>query len=212
MATYNGTAAGETLSGTEGDDTIEGLGGNDLLYGLDGNDILRGGDGIDNISGGDGDDRLEGGDGIDYLYDDFGNDVVDGGEGDDHISNTGGAGDDLLIGGSGADLLSGGTGGDLFRFFDGDSGTGTQADRITDFVNWVDKIDLRDVDADTGIVGNQAFSWIGTTAFSGTAGELRYFFDGTDTWLQADYTGDGVSDFEIAFTGSLSLFATDFYL
>ncbi len=148
-----------------------------------------------------GDDVLNGLGGADDLYGEAGNDVLDGG-----------AGDDLLIGGSGADVLAGGTGGDLFRFFDGDSGTGAAADRITDFVNTVDKIDLRGVDADSGLVGDQAFSFIGTSAFSGTAGELRYAFDGTDTWLQGDITGDGIPDFEIVFTGSFTLFPTDFYL
>ncbi|HYW17466.1 MAG TPA: calcium-binding protein [Allosphingosinicella sp.] len=146
----------------------------------------------------------------DLLYGLGGSDELQGSAGNDSID--GGAGDDLLIGGSGADLLCGGTGGDLFRFFEGDSGTGAQADRISDYVNWVDKIDLRDVDSDSGVVGDQAFSWIGTAAFSGTAGELRYYFDGTDTWLQGDRSGDGISDFEIVFTGSLSLFTTDFYL
>jgi Ca2+-binding RTX toxin-like protein len=146
----------------------------------------------------------------DVFYGLGGADELQGNGGDDVLD--GGAGDDLLIGGSGADLLTGGAGGDLIRMFDGHSGTGAAADRITDFVNWVDKIDLRDVDSDSGTVGNQAFCWIGTSAFSSTAGELRYHFDGTDTWLQADITGDGVSDFEIVFTGSVTLFATDFYL
>jgi len=147
------------------------------------------------------DDLLSGLGGADDLYGEAGNDVLHGG-----------GGDDLLIGGSGSDVLCGGTEGDLFRFSEGDSGTGAGADRITDYVNWTDKIDLRGVDANSGIAGDQAFSWIGTAAFSGTAGELRYAFDGTDTWLQGDTTGDGVSDFEIVFTGSLTLFTTDFYL
>jgi Ca2+-binding RTX toxin-like protein len=147
------------------------------------------------------DDLLDGLAGADELQGKAGNDVLHGG-----------AGDDLLIGGPGSDVLCGGSGGDLFRFFDGDSGTGAGADGITDFVNVVDKVDLRDIDSNSGVGGDQAFSWIGTAAFSGTAGELRYYFDGTDTWLQGDCTGDGVSDFEIVFTGSLTLSATDFYL
>jgi Ca2+-binding RTX toxin-like protein len=147
------------------------------------------------------DDILDALGGVDELY----------GEGGDDVLN-GGAGDDLLIGGSGADVLTGGANGDLFRFSDGDSGTGAAADTITDYVNWIDKIDLRGVDANNGVVGDQAFSFIGTAAFSATVGELRYAFDGTDTWLQGDTTGDGISDFEIVFTGSLTLFATDFYL
>ncbi len=147
------------------------------------------------------DDCLGGLDGADELQGNAGDDVL-----------MGDGGDDLLIGGAGADILCGGNGGDLFRFSDGDSGTGAAADRITDFYNWIDKIDLRGVDANTGLAGNQAFSFIGTAAFSGTVGELRYAFDGTDTWLQGDFTGDEVADFEIVFTANVSLLVTDFYL
>ena len=148
-----------------------------------------------------GDDILDGLGGADELRGNAGTDVIHGG-----------SGDDLLIGGTGADVLCGGTGGDLFRFFDGDSGTGADADVITDYVNYVDKLDLAGVDANSGVAGDQAFSFIGTAAFSGTAGELRYAFDGTDTWLQGDFTGDGVADFEIVFTGNLVFFNADFYL
>ncbi|MGZ8286081.1 MAG: calcium-binding protein [Allosphingosinicella sp.] len=147
------------------------------------------------------DDLLDGLGGNDELQGHAGNDVLHGG-----------AGDDLLIGGSGADVLSGGTGGDLYRFSEGDSGTGAGADGIADFVNWIDKVDLRGVDANSGVAGDQAFSFIGTAAFSGTAGELRYAFDGTNTWLQGDSTGDGIADFEIVFTGNVTFFATDFYI
>jgi Ca2+-binding RTX toxin-like protein len=153
------------------------------------------------IVGRGGADIIDGLDGADELLGNAGDDVLHGG-----------AGDDLLVGGAGLDVLCGGTGGDLFRFSDGDSGTGTAADGITDFVNVVDKVDLRGIDANSGSVGDQAFCFIGTAAFSGTAGELRYAFDGTDTWLQGDFTGDGVADFEIVFIGNVTLFATDFYL
>ena len=168
-----------------GDPDLNFIGSNvgNILVGKGGNDIL---DGL-GLS--------------DELYGAAGSDVLHGG-----------SGDDLLIGGPGADVLCGGSGGDLFRFFAGDVGIGASADTVTDFVNWVDKNDLRDIDANTGVAGDQAFTFIGTAAFSGTAGELRYTFDGTDTRLQGDWTGDGVADFEIVFTGSLTLFATDFYL
>ncbi|MET1113242.1 MAG: calcium-binding protein [Allosphingosinicella sp.] len=153
------------------------------------------------IAGRGGADIFDGLDGADELLGNAGDDVLHGG-----------GGDDLLIGGAGLDLLCGGAGGDLFRFSDGDSGTGTTADGITDFVNVVDKVDLRGIDANSGSAGDQAFTFIGAAAFSGTAGELRYAFDGTDTWLQGDVTGDGVADVEIVFFGNLTLFATDFYL
>jgi Ca2+-binding RTX toxin-like protein len=153
------------------------------------------------ISGNANDDILDGLGGSDELYGHAGNDVLHGGSGDDQ-----------LIGGSGSDVLCGGSGSDLFQFAPGDTGTGAAADGITDFTNYLDKVDLRSIDANSGVSGDQAFSFIGTAAFSGTAGELRYMFDGTDTWLQGDYTGDGVADFEIVFTGSVPLYGTDFYL
>ena len=153
------------------------------------------------IAGRGGDDIMDGQGGPDELYGEGGSDVLHGG-----------SGDDLLVGGSGADVLCGGTGSDLFQFGQGDTGTGAAADVVTDFVNYMDKIDLRGIDSNSALAGDQAFSFIGTAAFSGTAGELRYMFDGTDTWVQGDWTGDGVADFEIVFTGSVTLWGTDFYL
>jgi hypothetical protein len=47
--------------------------------------------------------------------------------------------------------------------------------------------------------GNQAFSWIGGGAFSGTAGELRTFASGGYAWIEGDTNGDGSADFAIAF-------------
>jgi Ca2+-binding RTX toxin-like protein len=168
-----------------GDPMLDFTGSNvgNILQGRGSEDILKGLGGSDELYG-------EGGD--DMLY--------------------GGSGDDLLVGGAGTDVLCGGGGGDLFRIASGDSGTGANADIIADFVNHIDKIDLRDWDANTGIAGDQAFSFIGTADFSGTAGELRYLFDGPYTWVQADFTGDGLADFELVFTTSVTLLASDFYL
>ncbi|HET9637818.1 MAG TPA: calcium-binding protein [Allosphingosinicella sp.] len=148
--------------------------------------------------------------GDDTLNGAGGGDVLNGGLGDDVLS--GGDGDDILLGGAGADILTGGGGGDGYRFAPGDTGAGSGADRIEDFACSYDKVDLRGIDADSGTAGDQAFSFIGTSAFTATAGQLRYAFDGTDTWLQADCDGDGVADFEIVFTGSLTLVTGDFYL
>jgi Ca2+-binding RTX toxin-like protein len=147
------------------------------------------------------DDILDGQGGADELIGHAGNDVLHGG-----------AGDDLLLGGAGADVLTGGSEGDMFRFLPGDTGTGPAADRITDFAIIVDQIDLSAIDANTGLAGDQAFTFIGTAAFSGTAGELRYAFDGIDTWLQADVDGDALADLEIVFTDDVYLIASDFYL
>lgn len=160
------------------------------------------GNNLDNILIGEGhDDSLNGLGGADELRGDAGSDLLDGG-----------AGDDILLGEAGADILTGGLGGDVFRFFLGDTGLGADADRIADFEWAYDSVDLRGIDADPGTAGDQAFSFIGTSAFSSVAGQVRYAFDGTDTWIQGDIDGDAVADFEIVLTGSHALVSGDFYL
>ena len=58
-----------------------------------------------------------------------------------------------------------------------------------------DLINLSAIDADIGTAGNQAFSFIGAAAFSGTAGELRADLIGISDWLvEADVSGDGMAD------------------
>ena len=47
-----------------------------------------------------------------------------------------------------------------------------------------DHIDLSRIDADVYAAGNQAFTFIGTAAFSGTPGEVRYYQAGGNTYLQ----------------------------
>ncbi len=163
--------------------------------------IGNGNDAYNNIIALGGDDVLTGGNGHDELFGNGGDDVL-----------SGDGGEDLLIGGPGADLLTGGYEGDIFQINHGDSGLGAGADRITDFVQIVERIDLRGIDADTGTAGDQAFSFIGASAFSGTAGELRYEFDGVDTWVQGDIDGDSAADFEIVLTGGYPMAAGDFFL
>jgi Ca2+-binding RTX toxin-like protein len=160
------------------------------------------GNGLDNvIFGGNGNDTLSGSGGNDELRGQNGADTLDGG-----------SGDDLLVGGPGADVMTGGADLDTFRISNFQSGTGAAADRITDFTSGDDIVDLSDWDADLNVPGNEAFTWIGGAAFSNTAGELRTYFDGTDTWVQGDTTGDGVADFEIRFDGSVTLSSSDFIL
>ena len=116
----------DTVRGGKGGDIINGRGGNDQFFGEDGDDTVRGGLGDDTLKGGKGDDRLEGGDGSDMLG---------GGEGRDTMF--GGAGSDTLSGGAGIDFLRGGAGADTFVL-----NSGSEVDRILDFENGVDIIDL----------------------------------------------------------------------
>lgn len=156
------------------------------------NEIWGGGAGNDTVDGHDGDDVLRGQSGADAL------------DGGNH--------DDLLIGGTGADSLTGGSGADTFQIGFFESGTGAAADTITDFAPGTDLIDVSGWDADLNSGGNQAFSFIGTAAFSNTAGELRYAFNGTDTVVQGDIDGGGSADFEIVLSGNVTLAASDFVL
>jgi hypothetical protein len=76
----------------------------------------------------------------------------------------------------------------------------------------LDTVHLLRIDADTGIGGNQAFSFIGASAFSGAAGELRYKQGASTTSVLGDVDGDGIADPKIVFDGVISVTAGDFVL
>ncbi len=132
--------------------------------------------------------------------------------GDDRLY--GGAGDDSLDGGLGRDQLTGGAGADVFVFRDGDLGpTASTADIIRDFSQTQgDMLRLSAIDADTSTAGNQAFAFVGSAAFSGVAGELRYEQVGGNTYLSGDTNGDGLADFVIRLDGLHTLQSGDFVL
>jgi serralysin len=152
---------------------------------------VNGGGGNDEILGGGGGDKLTGGNGNDELV--------------------GGGGKDTLIGGAGVDVLDGGAAGDVFMFDQ------TSVDRSTDVIRGFsgaqgDRVNLNSIDANTGLAGDQAFKFVGSAAFSGTAGELRVFVDASGNQVAAgDVNGDRTADFLIQFTDSAApIQATDF--
>ncbi len=116
----------------------------------------------------------------------------------------GGSGADTVVGGLGADTLTGGDGADtfLFRSF-ADSFAGGR-DLITDLQS-ADIIDLRQVDANTTLAGDQAFTKV--AAFTHHAGEATLQFDGLKTVLGLDVNGDGVADAAINMTGDQTGFS-----
>jgi Ca2+-binding RTX toxin-like protein len=124
----------------------------------------------------------------------------------------GGGGDDVIVGGADKDLLTGGAGRDRFVFESAaDSKVGgTTRDFIQDFTHGQDVIDLSAIDANRGTTAYDTFSWIGTSSFSGAAGQLRYQFVGTYTVVYADTNGDKVADFEIGVAGNQYLVSSDF--
>jgi Ca2+-binding RTX toxin-like protein len=207
-----GTANDDVMFGSRHDDILNGGAGFDILLGGLGNDSLSGAAGNDDLVGGAGDDTLSGGSDSDLLEGFDGNDTENGGSGRDFLYGDGG--NDRLRGSTGTDDLHGGSGADRFIFDDGDfGGQGrTTADYIADFSHSEgDRVDLHLVDAVEGGADN-AFTFIGTQAFSGVAGQLRYLFSGGDTFVQGDTDGDGHSDFLIFIEGTHNLTSSDFIL
>jgi serralysin len=97
-----------------------------------------------------------------------------------------------LDGGKGNDVFTGGLGNDVFVFND----LGAN-DRITDFARGADKIDLSGIDAITGTGKNDAFNFIGDSAFTNHAGEARTYVQNGVNYLAGDVNGDGLADFVI---------------
>jgi len=180
-------SGGDIIHGSNKSDRLSGYGGNDTIYGGSGDDIIHGGQ-VENSE---------------HAVSDAnsGNDTLYGDDGDDTIF--GGDGDDKLIGDSGKDTLTGSTGVDRFIYRSiKDSKVGSvNSDVITDFKGTQgEKIDLSALDAFTGKAGNQAFVFIGSNAFTGTRGEVRF----SGGVLQMNTGTDTTADMEIALTGVTS--------
>ncbi len=127
---------------------------------------------------------------------------------------TGGAGNDTLYGGLGADTLTGGLGLDIFQYRSVAESTPAGRDGIQDFTLG-DKIDLSRIDANTLLAGDQAFTFIGSGAFTNHAGELNAVNTAGNIWTApGDVDGDGVADFQliVLVTDAHPLTGADFML
>jgi|GEM_PF-940063 len=127
--------------------------------------------------------------GADIINGTIRGDQINGLDGNDVIN--GGVGNDGISGGQGVDILTGGSGRDNFRFIDL-SDAGLTPDHITDFEAG-DSITLGDgsgtaEDPDLPII------FLGTDAFTGQAGEVRYVKGGGVTIIEVDSDGDGTAD------------------
>ncbi|OJY33692.1 MAG: hypothetical protein BGP11_22780 [Rhodobacterales bacterium 65-51] len=165
------------------------------VTGTVGNDVIRAGLARDRLSGAAGNDTLVGSGGADTL--------------------SGGAGADVLRAGRGADVVTGGAGADLIGLGRdvardtvvlravSDSATGA-ADSLSGFDPSRDVIDLRRIDADADLPGNQSLHF--------GPGAVWFDTDGADTLLRADVTGDGAADLEIRLLAVTGLSADNLLL
>ncbi|NGO54820.1 calcium-binding protein [Allomesorhizobium camelthorni] len=195
----------------QGTDTVRSyinwtLGANVERLELQGSGNLNGtGNNLNNtLVGNSGANSLSGGDGNDYIVGGAGNDTL-----------AGGAGNDTLIGGAGSDILNGGTGNDRFDFdavSDSPAGPALRDSIVGGFSHGFDHIDLATIDANTLAAGDQAFSFIGSAAFSGVAGQLRYTNYSGNVIVDADVNGDSIADMQILVAGTNFMTGTDFIL
>ncbi len=168
--------------------------------------------------------------GVENFTGGSGNDVITG-SGTNYVINVlkGGAGNDRINGGFGEDILTGGAGNDTFVYTstddvglvfglnDGNS-LATVAERITDFTQGQDRIDLSAIDARVETAGNQAFNFLGTAAFTAanTNGGLRYSYlaEQDITVVEGSFDSDPRLDteFQIVLSGRVNLTANDFVL
>jgi len=229
--TVNGTKYSDGLIGGDGDDTLNGNAGDDDFLGGAGADRIVGGSGsdtayymfaakgitaslakasintneakgdtyssVENLFGSEFADKLYGNEKGNFLSGNYGNDVI-----------SGAGGDDTFYGDKGADDLYGGAGKDVFRFGDKSESTVASSgrDTIFDFSGvGGDKIDLYYMDANSKTTKDDAFTFIGTTAFHGKAGELRYEKKASDTYIYGDTNGDKIADFAIHLDDAVTL-------
>jgi len=97
-------------------------------------------------------------------------------------------GDDVIAGCEGNDQLNGGAGYDTFKFA---SSGAVNGDTIVGFEGG-DRIDL------SAIAG---LAFMGSNAFSGVAGQVRYGWSAGNTLLQIDSNGDSVADTSLVLSG-----------
>ncbi|MFN3814757.1 M10 family metallopeptidase C-terminal domain-containing protein [Brevundimonas sp.] len=195
-----GNNAANIIKGGGGDDYMQGLGGDDVYY------VDSRGDVVVEVAGG----------GVDTVYTTVSFDArqthvenitILGSANANAVANDlrnvikGNSADNIIIGYGGADYLTGGAGSDTFRYTDVSDSSYANYDRIMDLSD-DDFIDLRGVDANANVAGNQVFTQV--DAFTGQAGQLMLSWIPASgfTVLAADVDGDGVADMRIVLYGN----------
>jgi Ca2+-binding RTX toxin-like protein len=149
---------------------------------------------IENLIGGGGADYFTGDSPANRFTGNGGTDTLIGGGGKDTL--LGGSGNDTLTGGSGKDSLTGGADNDTFVFAPGDSGTGANADIITDFEHAGMGNDTIDLSAFDGTL-----TYRGTSAFTASK-QFRVVESGDDVLVHINISGNLNPDFTIKLVGT----------
>lgn len=154
------------------------------------------------FEGSSGRDRIEGTRHRDVIRSLDGDDSLYGHDGDDRL--VGGQGDDRLYGGRGSDVMSGGQGADKFVYTSAEDADLSRGDAILDFHQGEDKLLFR------GDLESSGLHFIGTDAFSGTPGEVRYGSGGGTSAVNVDLDGDETADLVIFFNDEVNFQRSDF--
>jgi len=130
------------------------------------------------------------------------------------IGMVGTANETVFVGGAGAQYMTGGSGANIFKYLAISDSIPSIMDGINNFDPAKDVIDLSAIDANLSSPGTQNFTFIGTAAFSGSGGQVRYVQDPAhnQTLVEADLVGDSTPDLEFRITGLLNLSAANFAL
>jgi Ca2+-binding RTX toxin-like protein len=220
--------------GSNYDNLLNGGGGVDAIKGAGGADIIDGGDDADSMWGGQGDDifivddagdvvteaigegfdwlqttvsySLAAGSEVEVLYADPATTTaainLTGNEFDNFL--TGNDGINVLVGGLGIDTLRGSGGGDAFLWSSvGEVGLASP-DIVADYSSAQgDVLHFTNIDADETQPNDQNFDFISTEAFT-APGQINWFSNGTDTFIQLNTDADLAADGMIQLSGVLS--------
>lgn len=226
-----GGGGSDLLIGGDGEDTLIGGSNSDVFSG---DDTLIGGKGADDFYGGRGTTTISYADSKAGVYVNIPANEAHGGdaEGDQFFNGAGGIiigsryadtlmgagnmdggqGDDRLVAQWGTWSMTGGQGADVFAFT-WDSEILYNHPVLTDFHQGQDTLDLSLIDA-RAADGDQAFIFIGTEAFTGRPGEVRYEYDAVNdrTIVEMSMNQDANAEHSFYLQGEFTLTEADFVL
>jgi Ca2+-binding RTX toxin-like protein len=221
------------LNGGGGADTITSFGGDDIIDGGANADTMEGGQGFDiyivDDPGdvvteyvGEGFDQVQttvsyaltAGSEVEVLYADPATTTAPinlvGNEFDNFL--TGNDGVNILAGGLGLDTLRGKGGADIFLWSSAAESSPTHPDVVADFNRAEgDVLHFTTMDADDTVAGDQNFTFIDTAAFT-APGQINWFTNGTDTFIQLNTNADLAADAVIQVNGVHTVDASWFFL